>query len=241
MEQYIPILYDLALVVIILFYIRMRYRAGFVSSVIGLAGNILSFIAAYSLSPILSAYIYEHFLQAKMLSMLQEHINGDNIITGVNTFIDSLPGPVSNAVVFLLGNSEGLSKTVSDSASVGAQDMVTTMEQSVMRPTVISLLQVIVFFVLFAVCMFLIRRIAGMMRGIRHIPLVGAVNSVLGGALGAVEGVLLTALITIVFSYIIVLSNGKIPYVSGDFSKNSLAFRILDGLKLNLMSFFMKQ
>lgn len=62
--------------------------------------------------------------------------------------------------------------------------------------------------------MFLTRIVARCFTGLRHIPIVGPLNSVLGGCVGAVEGVLYLYLMVAIASLVLALT-AIAPYLTG--------------------------
>ncbi len=74
--------------------------------------------------------------------------------------------------------------------------------------------------------MFLTRTVARCFTGLRHVPIVGPLNSVLGGCVGAIEGVLYLYLIVAVVSLILALSGDSIPYLNRQTLENTWFLRL---------------
>ena len=205
MEKFLPFFWDLAAVLFVIGYIRSAARRGFVRTVVQLIGFFISLFLANTLSGVAAEYTFSHFIQQGLTDKISEQIvssgSADGFLQTLAAVLESIPSYLRNALEFAGLPADLTLPSIADST-----------EQ--LAPTCIALFSTIFFLLFFSLFMFLTRIVARCFTGLRHIPIVGPLNSVLGGCVGAVEGVLYLYLMVAIASLVLALTGDSIPYLN---------------------------
>lgn len=197
---------DAIIVAIIVIFTWVSAKKGFVKAIVLLLGFVLASTAAKVVSTPLSQMIYDSFIKEQIVISLEEktsQITG-TISEQTEQLTNSLPDIVKNAVAVFGKETDSIAQTVEETGNSVSQ----VVEERMVAPAVISLIQTVLFILLFSVFLFIIKRVARMMGFINKIPLIGKVNVFLGGILGTLEGV--------IFSFVVVTAVYVAMLLSGE-------------------------
>jgi hypothetical protein len=78
---------------------------------------------------------------------------------------------------------------------------------------------------MFAGCMLLVNALAGLLRGVNKIPLLGTVNALLGGVFGALQGMLYVFVGASVLWLLLTASGGSLPFLTGETVEKTFLFK----------------
>ena len=173
------LIWDAALAALILFVVIRSVRRGFVSSFIHLLGVAASCIVAALTAGKAAAWLYDGYL-------------AERVEQGVS---DSLREKLE-AFAGLLDRIDP-----TDTISAAAGDAVRTMA--------VSLLTMVAFLIIFLLAMLIVRALVRLTRSVNRVPVVGGINRLLGGALGAAEAFLLCYLIGMAATVLISFSENR--------------------------------
>ncbi|MBQ5320882.1 MAG: CvpA family protein [Oscillospiraceae bacterium] len=213
---------DAAVIAIIIFFTWRAAKKGFVKTVVLFLGFLIAAFLARMVSVPLSENVYNSFVSEKVSAFLEEQtaeITG-SVVEQTEKLTSSLPSIVKNAVDVFGGNNGTVENTVNSTGS----SIAAAVETQIVAPALTLLIQTILFLVLFAVFLFVIKRVAKMMGFINKIPLVGKVNVFLGGILGTLEGVIIVFVAATVLYFIMLLA-GEGFVISGEDVNNSIIFK----------------
>lgn len=212
---------DSAVVLIVLIFTWRAAKKGFVKTVVLFLGFLIAAFLAKTVSAPLSGNIYDSFAKEKISVFLEEktaEVSG-NVLEQTEKLTEGLPSIVKNAVdVF------GASKEVEETVIQSGETIASAVETQIVAPAVITLIQTVLFLILFSVFLFVIKRVGRMMGFINKIPLVGRVNVFLGGILGTLEGVIIVFLLVNVL-YFVMLVAGETFVITSEDINNSILFK----------------
>lgn len=219
-----PIIFDLIVIAVMIYYIITSYHKGFVSTLIDLAAYLVSFLAANFLGKTLSVMLYESYLSDRvyqvLLEKIQSAINPDQFIQSLQTAFENVPAVLQNILSF---GDISLDK-LQNIAGNTAQAVASAINDQLIAPTVILLLWLVFFMIIFSVCLFLAHRLEKLFRGLRHLPVIGGINSLLGGAAGVLHGVIAVYIIALLAKLIIMLLGNSMPLFSEEIIQNTKLF-----------------
>ena len=226
MERILPLFLDLAAVLFVIGYIRSAARRGFVRTAVQLIGFFISLFLANTLSSVVAEYTFTNFIQQGLKDKISEQIassgSADGFLQTLAAVLESIPSYLLNALEFA-----GLPADLTlPSALNSVEQLAADIVEQTIGPTCVALFSTIFFLLFFSLFMFLTRTVARCFTGLRHVPIVGPLNSVLGGCVGAIEGVLYLYLIVAVVSLILALSGDSIPYLNRQTLENTWFLRL---------------
>ena len=173
------LIWDAALAALILFVVIRSVRGGFVSSFIHLLGVAASCIVAALTAGKAAAWLYDGYLAERV-----EQSVSDSLREKLEAFAGLL---------------DRIDPT--DTISAAAGDAVRTMA--------VSLLTMVAFLIIFLLAMLIVRALVRLTRSVNRVPVVGGINRLLGGALGAAEALLLCYLIGMAATVLISFSENR--------------------------------
>lgn len=170
------LIWDLALIALILFVVIRSVGRGFVSSFIHLLGLAASCIVAALLSGRAAAWVYDGFLAEKLQTAVS-----DALQQKLQTFVELLD-------------------------RIDPTDTIITSARDALRTVMVALLTMVAFLIIFLLAMVIVKALARLTRNVNRVPVVGGVNRLLGGILGAAEAFLLCYLIGMAVTVLITFS-----------------------------------
>ena len=228
MNELIPLGLDLLAVVLVICYIRRAWRKGFVRTIISLAGFFVSLIAANFISKVAAEYTFNYLIREKLVSKVFEQIAAAGDATGFLSSMElalaEVPQVLLNAMKFA-----GIADFTIPDPSESMGELARQLVDQTVGPTCVSLLTTIFFLLSFSLFMFLTRNLSKAFVGLRRVPLVGPVNSFLGGCVGAVEGVAYLYVIVSVLTLFLALMGDNFPYLTRDMLEQTHLISLLLG------------
>lgn len=196
------VLLDALTVLIILATIWLSYRRGFLYTIIGLVGYVLSVLAALALSVPLGAWIYTHLLQNLLLANAKNYIAGQTLSSFTETFGQSVKQ-----------FAPGLD--LSSLFQQGAGQLAGAAAQAVVQPIGMAIGRGIAFIVLFFLFIAAVHIFENLSLAISHVPILGTLNRIGGALLGFVKAVLvLFVLCTLISALLPALAFSSFPLTS---------------------------
>ena len=163
------LIWDLALLALILFVMIRSVGRGFISSFIHLLGLAAACIVAALLSGKAAAWLYDGYLAERQK---------------LATFVELL---------------DRIDPTDTISAAAG----------DALRTVMVAFLTMVAFLIIFLLAMLIVRALAKLTRNVNRVPVVGGVNRILGGVLGAAEAFLLCYLLGMAVTVLITVSENR--------------------------------
>ncbi len=188
-----PYILDAIVVIIIAVTAIVGYRRGFIRTIIQLAGCIVAFILALSLSGTVATMVYDEILRDGLHEKI-ETAWSETVVEGAaqtvteqtEAVLDTLPEFVQTAL-----DAETITQGIRD--SVGNDQTGTAVADylvdDLIRPLMVAVIRFIAFLLLFAISMLLIRLLEKLLKPLTKIPLVRQTDGLLGAIVGLVKGV----------------------------------------------------
>lgn len=238
MQNYLPLLFDAAVVIIFIGYISKGMRRGLARSV----GEFLSTFGALVLaalgSSILAPLLYEGLFYRGILEMLDSYLaevaSPDMVIAQITKAMESLPKVVQSAVEL------GLDATDVDLhrlAMLDIEEVSRTVADTIIGPMVTAVLEILFFFVLFAIANYILHLFCRALNLVNYIPLVGSLNSALGGAFGALQAVAVVSVTVMALQLLIAASSNRLEIFNSDLISATVLYSFF--LKHNLVSWLL--
>ena len=90
------IIIDVAVAIIILIFVIIAYKKGFVASLLDFVGTVIAWFASVNLSNIVSGWIYETFLKNSVTEYITQKLS-ESASTATDSLLSSIPEFISNA------------------------------------------------------------------------------------------------------------------------------------------------
>ncbi len=214
---------DLALGLVLLSILYTSWKRGFMATAIRLAGTVAGFLLASLVSRPAAAELYSRFLESRVEDYVRENLLAEGGALAEALAGNGQVGSALEAVTSLLeewgldyytsGSAGDMSRELLDLLGPGT-DPAHAVAQVAVRPLVLTVLEIAVFFlVLFAVGL-VVRLLTGLALGVNHIPLVGGVNRLAGLLCGGVYALLVGYLVSAALVFLTGVSQNRWEYLN---------------------------
>lgn len=190
---------------------------------------VFSIVAAVMLSGPIAEFVFNNYLSEKIKGVVSEHIGDiayvdiESFAEGFNQLSDSLPGIISNLFSTELGvDMEQLYEKIIQSKGA---DIAAELMESVIEPLAVGMIRSLAFIVIFAILMLIVNIIAKVFIGVNHIPLIGPLNEVLGGMIGAAQGMIYMFVIASVVWFALSASGGQLGPITAEIVEDTILFK----------------
>ncbi len=223
------IVLDLLLVAAVIYYFGHGWRKGFLSTLVHVVGYVLACCGAYIGSRALAETTYQLFIRQKLVQSVSDALQSSaasaDVTASIGAVLETVPKVISGFVTTFFGGMEGLAKEFGSTLSGAADSVSATIADQMLYPIIYTLLQALFFLLLFFAIMIIVRSLSKVFRGVRHIPLIGPVNSLLGGVLGLVQAAVIVLIVVMALNLLIGVTGDGIPYLNNEAISKTYLFR----------------
>lgn len=224
-----PWILDALTVGVIVVFAISSYRKGFLNTVVVLLGSLGAMFVALTYSQPAAEIIYQQFFYDKISSVVAQHLGSFTaadaaaFAKNIEDMVGELPAVFSSALQSELGLYVG--QWYQQLANSDAATVTTAITNTIIGPIAIGLLRVVAFFIIFSLLMMLVNIVAGLLKTVNHLPLIGLFNELLGGVLGAIQGMLYVFVISAGLWFLISASGGQFGPISAEMIDKTLIFK----------------
>ena len=198
-----PYIIDIIFILILAVVVITSVKKGFIVSLFELVGTIASFVAARLLSDSLAQPVFEKFVSPGAEKLLAQNL-GDVATTDygaqIEGAINSIPDFFASILSLMGIEKEALIEKVA-SSEIASGSLLDSLMESVVTPIGTAVVQFILFAVLVALITLVLRVLVRLLdKIIKKIPAIKQMNSALGGVVGAVRGVLIIVIISLLLA-----------------------------------------
>lgn len=220
---------DVIAVFIVLFSVYRAYKLGFLRSMVLLIGYVLSIFAAFYFSNLITNLLYDNVIRAQVIKSVDETILGmaeiSNIATTVPAILAMLPNFLSRAISTSLGGNEAIIAMLEEKTSGIIDNISIVVSDFIVKPIVYALLQTLLCLIIFIICVIIVKTIAKIFKGFYVIPILGTVNSLLGGVLGIIQSGVFLLLLGLVSSAVIAIIGNSCSWFNNDILNSTYIFK----------------
>jgi len=208
------ILLDAAVILIVVFFVIISAKKGFVLTFLDLCSYIISLVASMLLSKYLATLIFNMFIKDPMTKRVEAGLTeaASNIASDQAVLVaQKIPNFIVS--VFSDVNSE-IAKAINSHGNQAASQII----NKVIAPVITALISVVIFFILFTVLLIFLKWVSRKISMAFKLPMVRQINSTLGGILGFFKGVVIVLLLMAVFAPV----NKAFTFIQDDTIKMSI-------------------
>ena len=191
---------DIILLIVLFVMILAGIKNGFVRCVLSIVAFTLAFAAAVFLSEPAAQTVYDNFAKEPIESAIAERITDTGTARtaadSTQAVIDSLPEAVVSAASSLgIDVSELAEQT--GSINLNTSNMAAELTDKVAQPIALAVLKVLAFAVIFLLLNLVLQIVVSVISRLFKLPVLKTFNHALGGALGAVKGLMLVVVLAV--------------------------------------------
>ncbi len=218
----------LTVAVIVLFTVS-AYKKGFLNAVVRFLGTLIAFIFSMVASAPAAEFIFDNYLAESIASVVKTHMGSIKEVD-VAAFADGMSELISDLPeLFAKIMENGFGVHAEEWYALVSAETVSNMTDAVIEniiaPLATGLIRVLVFCVVFALLKFLVNALAALLIGVNKLPLIGSLNEVLGGVVGAAQGMLYMFIIASIVWLALFAAGGTLGPVSAETVSQTLLFK----------------
>lgn len=199
---------DAIIIAIIAVVIVRSSKKGFVSSLVDAFAMIIATIVSYMFTPEVSQFIYDSFIKNSVSKGFEKVLDDMNTNTAVADKVDAMIASLPESAVNLadsLGiiNLNSIGAGIHMPGVIDDNQLITTVLNDFAYNVMITITKIVVFFILFVVATLVLRMVSNFLENINKIPLIGKLNSTLGGVLGVAKALIIILVVCTVMYFII--------------------------------------
>lgn len=199
---------DAIIIAIIAIVIVRSSKKGFVSSLVDTFAMIIATIVSYMFTPEVSQFIYDSFIKNSVSKGFEKVLDDMNTNTAVADKVDAMIASLPESAVNLadsLGiiNLNSIGAGIHMPGVIDDNQLITTVLNDFAYNVMITITKIVVFFILFVVATLVLRMVSNFLENINKIPLIGKLNSTLGGVLGVAKALIIILVVCTVMYFII--------------------------------------
>ena len=235
MTEYLPIVYDILAAILLLYYIYISSRRGFAATVVSFIGYAVAFSAAWAFSKMAAPALFDSFFRegfVKRVSAALEQIPGGlDFAEAAASLLEALPSYIGGMLNIGGYNAGELAQLLGEYSSNTAELVV----DQVFAPAITGMLTMILFIVFFSVLMVVIRSLTRFFYGVNRVPLIGPLNSILGGIVGLLTGAVNLFIIITIIQFVLTLTNDSLQFLNKEILEQTYTYRLF--LRFNPFGF----
>ncbi len=184
---------DLLLLCVFVLIVGLGAYKGFVKTALTMLSFLLSLFIAGLLSSAAAPVLYDNFVEKPALELVTKRIDQtvdvDLTAKQARQIISDLPDAIAPLAEAVGVDLKELEKSI-DSKKVSSESIAQQLTQAVIEPIAIPVLKAISFILLLILCSVILRIVVELIDKFAKLPVLKTANHILGGALGAVKGLL---------------------------------------------------
>lgn len=196
------------------------FRDGLLCSVVSLVGTILVMAISLYFSGKLAGWAFSAFVERSLLEGVENffagHVDLAEITPALSEFLEQLPGFLSEMLFREYGGRQEFLESLQSGALHTVTDLSGFLVDRVISPLITSLLQVCICLILFIIGMILVRIAANLFRSFDAVPILGGINSLLGGLLGACQAAIMLYILALLVKFVIIMSGSQWEWLNWD-------------------------
>lgn len=220
-EPFIWIIWDLFAVIIFFSCVYRSAGRGFVSTIVGLLVYVVAAVAAAATYAYIAGYMYENVIRDLVQHVLTRNFNlmlgnsgesAQGVIRAIPLMLRLLIGQKSGEVAALpVSEADSLANAVIDTA---------------LQAPIMTVLHAAGFLLVFTLAAYIMRSFARLFTGINRVPVIGLLNTVLGGIAGVIEGVIWLFVLGFVLRLIVTISGESWIWLNTEMINETYIWRL---------------
>ena len=223
------ILYDLAVILILVAAAVKAYRSGFLATVIRLVGIFVIIALSAVIARAGASLLFRTLVEAPVRDYLAAHADA---ITDTETLAETVTlaleelSPAMQAMLGIDGiDGDRFAAELEAAMSQSLSSGIDFLASDVLRPPIEGALTLVIFLLLFLLLLVVLGLVVRALRQVHWVPVVGPLNALAGGAVGLVEGVVILMLLAFLAQLVIAFTHNTLDWLNEGLIDRTYLFR----------------
>lgn len=226
MLEYLPWVYDIMAALLLLCYISMSAKRGFASTVINFIGYVAALVCARVLSGMMAPALFDMGVRAGLLTKVQTALAEMPVslefAEETATFLEALPTYVANLMNMGGFDTDKILQMLTDFPQEAASMLV----DEVLAPVITSVIAMVLFLILFSALLFVVHNVSRFFGEVRRIPVIGPLNSALGGVVGLLTGAICLYVIVVLLRFVLMITGDSLTFLNQGLLDQTYTYKI---------------
>lgn len=166
----------------------------------------------------------------EMKDDIRENLSSDSILT-------SLKGKLNQNVYDIIeeynNKTDGsIEKLLQKFIGEDKNSIISDVSETVVKPLVVRVIQIILFILSFIIISILVRLIAGLFKAVNHVPIAGGINVFLGGVFGIIQGIVVIYIAALLLKLIIAVTKNDLMFLNESTIEATRIFKYIYNFRL---------
>lgn len=217
--------FDIALIAVIVFFVFIGKKTGFVRCVLNLIKSVAAFILARFLSEYAAQFVFDKVIKESLAEKINEALI-KNILPAKQAAWEAIPSFIRN----MLSNAGIESENFLQISSAGTSESMAASSVEAVKSIIVPLISLILLILFFIIISLLLGIVIKLIDRFFDLPVLSALNAFLGALAGALLGVFTVALICAYWNELIMLLPQKAAVFLGELSQSSALIETFAGI-----------
>lgn len=187
MQIVIPLIYDLAAVILILLTVSYSAQKGFTATVVGLVGHVTAFFGSMFIAKAASQIIYTTTIKGRLITLLEDKLVNSGGISDLFSQLDKILSELPTLVSNIVGSAGFDQQALTSAVGSSVNEAVLALEKTVIAPAITGFITAVLFAVLFFVFSIVVRAITKTLSMVAKTTILRPVDRLFGGVLGVLQ------------------------------------------------------
>ncbi len=217
---------DFVFVLVAVIVVASFSKKGFIKAFFGFGKTIISVLAAYIFGPKLSKWFFENVFSEKINDKISDMLS--SAIEKSGSTVEELIQNIPEFLKKFIDIDSLTSKFGAD--SIATQDIADQMSEAISNPAAAFLSNIVAYILVFILAMILLSIVAFILDRVFKLPVLHAINRLLGTALGVIVAFVDLCLLSYVVSFLVSVLSGKVDSLSGDIINQTYIYKFFYNL-----------
>lgn len=218
---------DAIIVLIVLFFVYLSAKKGFVRTLIEVVGFVAAIVIAFTVSTPIAEACYDTFVFPSVAEIV-DSTGKESVNDVANAVWEELPDFFTESS-FFANSKESVTIAAEKEVSNNSGQMAKAISDSMVKPTAVKLISVFVSFALVIILLFVAKLLAKYINKLFTFSIIGEINKILGGILGIVKGAAVAIIFCLTISLILSFTKDGFLIFTYDAINSSHIFKFIMG------------
>ncbi len=209
-------IFDLIFVAIAIVVVVASARKGFVASCLDAFSVVIAGFVSFKFFEPVAQWVYDvivkDFMRTALVRAIEDTGSNASAAEKINVMLAEIPEGAVKLAQGIGVNVNSLAATINQSISSDRDAFIDVFGEKVVYPVMIFVTEIVVFMILLVVSCLIIRAVSNFFSDkLKKIPVVGNVDTILGGALGLIKAAVILVAVTTVFYIILATAQDGSP------------------------------
>lgn len=221
---------DGIIILIIILFVFLSAKKGFVRTLIEAVGFIAAIIVAFTFSSPIASTVYDKIIQPSVVKTVENVADKSSAraTSAVDAVWEKMPTFITESSFFNLSK-EGITNTVETQATNDSIQLAQNISEAFVKPVTTKLLSVLISVILTVALLFVIKLLAKYINKLFSFSVIGNINKTLGGVLGIIKGAAVAVIFCLIISLILSFTKDGFLIFTYDAIHSSYIFKYLMG------------